>query len=125
MLERQVAALDRRVAALEREVAALERRVAALVREHRGELERLVDDALDRALAELVVERIAARNGATPAELVTATPAVLCSSCGERPRIAGRTVCNRCRAARARERRARASASSDDGPRSAGNARAE
>lgn len=126
-------------------VVELERRIAAAIDAHRPELERLVDVELDRALDRLVVERLAARNGADVAdvlgpmgpgnerqarELMSPTGDIpaneaqapeSCSSCGERPAAAGRRVCHRCRGRRRRERRALAGVDDADGPRSAGN----
>jgi hypothetical protein len=43
---------------------AIDEQVRELVRSHRPELERLVDQALERELAQLVEQRLAARNGA-------------------------------------------------------------
>lgn len=43
--------------------ADIEARVRDLVAQHRPQLERLVDQALDHALAELVAERLHAHNG--------------------------------------------------------------
>jgi hypothetical protein len=68
-----------------------------------GDLERLVDQELDRQLRTLVDERLAARNGHSLQAQPVQT-AQLCKTCGERPRAKGRTVCGRCRArARAAE----------------------
>ena len=112
--------------------ATLEARIAELVEEHRADLESLVDQELDRALDAIVVERIAARNGhavATPAK-VSRDGRVRepCSRCGERPRMAGRTICPRCKGRqnwqRQRERRveqqAVAATVDNDPPRASG-----
>jgi hypothetical protein len=115
-------------------VVDVEARIAELVEAHRPELVALVDAELDRQLERLVVERLAARNGARATELEQAangagaasssrpgpiTPAATCSSCGERPAVVGRTICNRCRGRRRRERQTLADASDADGPRTA------
>ncbi len=97
--------------------ATLATRIAELVEQHRPDLEEIVDAELDRALDLIVAERIAARNGARDISL--ATP--LCSNCGERPRVAGRTICSRCKgrreSQRQRERRAVAATVDSDLPR--------
>jgi hypothetical protein len=128
----------------------VEARIVELVEAHRDELVALVDRELDRALEALVVERIEARNGATigagldpngssgagePSNDASSSdasdpngstaPTSLCESCGERPRVVGRRVCQRCRGRRRRERRALAAAGDMDGPRSGPEAQSE
>ena len=101
----------------------LEGRIAELVAARRPMLEQLVRERVHAELVALVdreldaaLERLAASNGATVSHARRSDP---CARCGERPRLAGRTVCGPCRTARARERRATAStaAAADDGPR--------
>lgn len=48
---------------LQLEAPNLQHRVRAAVEQHRGELERLVEEEVNRLVAELVAERVAARNG--------------------------------------------------------------
>jgi nucleotidyltransferase/DNA polymerase involved in DNA repair len=95
--------------------------VAQEVDAHRQEFAELIDRELDRQLAALVVERLAARNGhASPRGEASALP---CSRCGNEPRLAGRTIGRRCKTAddvarqRRRTRERRTPAPSDDGPR--------
>jgi hypothetical protein len=97
----------------------LQHRVRAAVEQHRGELERLVEEEVNRLVAELVAERIATGNGHT--ELVSTTveipneaqarePAVtkICARCGEAKAstqyAAGRATCKACRRKQERER---------------------
>jgi hypothetical protein len=119
--------------------AELEQKIAELVAARREVLAEAVRDAVNAELVALVdreldaaLERLAGRNGSTPAaerpgQSVPAPghidrPAEPCSSCGERPRAAGRTECSRCRSRRerARRRERRAPPADDvDGPRQA------
>jgi hypothetical protein len=120
-------------------VVDVEARVVELVEARRPELEQLVRQAVDAELERLVdveldraLERLASSsNGATPMRS-TSEPRTLiepneseartrsepCASCGERPAVPGRTICNRCRGRRRRERRALAAQDAGDGPRS-------
>jgi hypothetical protein len=108
----------------------VEARIRELVDRHRPELEELVDAELDRQLDVIVGERIAIRNGTEPvvpgAEVVNGVdhfdpvpgPKVsngvrhfglgrepLCAQCGQRPRLADRSVCRTCKTTRDREHR--------------------
>jgi hypothetical protein len=89
-------------------IAGVEARIAELVQAHRPEVERLVREQFDRLAAELVDLELARRgNGAVTGATPTGShplPTQLCARCGQRPRSPGRTVCSRCRHARARER---------------------
>jgi hypothetical protein len=124
----------------------LDERIKSLVETHRPELLELVDRALEQALAQLVEERIAIRNGsgAQPALLRAGessrrrehsaiessrrredSAVKVCKLCGKsEPEVRFdpyRRQCRGCRSARARERQA-PPADTGDGPRPAGNA---
>jgi len=78
-------AAKRRRLAVVTATGAIDERIRELVRSHRTELEQLVDEALDQELAQLVEQRVAARNGAPP-------PATNEGLCGLRPRPSRRPV---------------------------------
>jgi hypothetical protein len=114
---------------------AIDERVRALVDAHREEIAGLIREAIDRELQVLVdveLDVVLARlaelraNGAarvvasaepttagaddtTPARPELRGAAKLCARCGERPRLADRTLCRRCKTAgdvdRRRQRR--------------------
>jgi hypothetical protein len=95
-------------------VSAIDERVRQLVAAHRPEIERLVDQALERELNELVEQRLAAGNGepaAKPFVLPATTTTRVCEGCGEtKPAGAFEKYRRRCRECRRRDRRTAAAA---------------
>jgi hypothetical protein len=99
---------------------AIDEQVRELVRSHRPELEQLVDQALERELAQLVEQRLAARNGphqaaGNAAIVETAAATKTCAGpCGRALPLSafekGRTKCRECRRAENRDREQRRAA---------------
>ena len=92
----------------------LEERIGTLLAQHRPELEQLVDQAFERELAQLVEQRLAARNGGNRADLSTSpesmpaaeTTTRVCEGCGEtKPAAAFEKYRRSCRECRRRDRR--------------------
>lgn len=107
--------------------ASLEQRVADAVEQRRQELERLVDQELDRTVAMLVAERLAARNGAAATlngdRALTRVNASTkrCKTCGREKSLGeferNRGTCKACRHEYARARKhAAAQAPPEAGP---------
>ena len=101
----------------------LEERVGTLLAQHREELEQLVDEALERELAQLVAERLHARNGngTTRAAEPATTTTKVCNRCNRNlptsafdPR---RGTCRQCRQQQHREREQRRAAAVTEPPR--------
>lgn len=99
---------------------AIDERIGDLVAAHRSELELLVDRALERELAQLVEERIAARNGNGGTHAPSATTKVCRGPCGRTLPVSSfdkhRRVCRDCRRQQNREREHRAAAAAEPEP---------
>jgi hypothetical protein len=103
-------------------VSVIDERIQELVAAHRSELEHLVDAELDRQLARLVDERLAARNGNAATAIVSEVK-VCAGPCGRALPLskfeAHRSKCRECRRAEQHARQeARAQEPDPEPPRS-------